>query len=575
MTPLHLLIIEDSADDADLVVRRLTRAGYHIVWKRVCNADQLRVALDQRTWDLAVADFTMPSMSGTEALGMIREVAPDLPFIFVSGTNGEHVAVAAMREGAQDYIMKGNLARLAPAVERALVEATARRERARANERVAYLAYHDPLTDLPNRALLHDRMQQAILSARRDEKPLTLLVIDLDGFKQINDMWGHHAGDRVLQHVAARVRAVLRESDTLARLGGDEFAVLLPVTDLAGAELTARKILHALEEPIVVAGRPLAVSGSVGIAGFPLHAGSSEELHEKADVAMYLAKSDQSGYAVYTADRDQQTEHRLSLMAALRRGIEGGQFQLDYQPVLDLRTGRVSAVEALLRWDHPEQGRLYPQDFIRLAEHSGLITPLTTFAIERALAEWSGSLPGAPFRIAVNLSPRSLNDPVFPAHVRAMLDARRVSPGILSLEITENLIMSDPERSIRSLTELHDMGMRIVLDDFGTGYSSLSYLRRFPVDTLKIDQSFIIGLAGGEDEALVRSIVGLAHNLKLHVIAEGVETAEVRDRLRALGCDAVQGHFICRPGPADAIAAWLRSVPVGGWSGVERRAHAR
>jgi diguanylate cyclase (GGDEF)-like protein len=554
---LNLLLIEDSADDAALVTRTLMVAGYDVSARQVYTEEALRSALGDRSWDLAIADFTMPSFTGTAALAVIRETGLDLPFIFVSGTIGEHVAVAAMKDGAHDYIMKGNLARLAPAVERELREAEVRRERRRANERVAYLAYHDPLTELPNRVLLQDRLHQATLACRRDGKPLALLTLDLDGFKEVNDVLGHHAGDRVLQQVAARLRTTLRESDTVARLGGDEFALLLPLADASGAENTARKVLQALEEPVVVDGRPLAVHGSIGIACFPAHAANGDELMQKADVAMYLAKSEQSGYTVYSPERDRHTEHRLSLMSALRRGVDGQQFVLDYQPILDLTTGRVSALEALLRWNHPQQGRLLPQDFIRLAEHTGLITPLTSFALDRAFGDWAGTLP-PDCRIAVNLSPRSLNDPSFPARVQRMLDARQASAERLALEITENLIMSDPERSIRSLTALHDMGVRLILDDFGTGYSSLSYLRRFPVDELKIDQSFVIGLAAGEDEALVRSIIGLAHNLKLRVVAEGVETAEVRDRLTLLGCDAVQGHFICRPASATTIGEWLQ-----------------
>ena len=284
---------------------------------------------------------------------------------------------------------------------------------------------------------------------------------------------------------------------------------------------------------------------------------------QKADVAMYLSKSEQSGYAIYSPERDRHTEHRLSLMTALRRGVDDKEFVLDYQPIVELSTGRVSAIEALLRWNHPAQGRLLPKDFIRLAEHTGLITPLTSFAVERSLADWvSAALVPPPFRIAVNLSPRSLNDPAFPGRVQRMLSARGASPEWLALEITENLIMSDPERSIKSLTELHDMGIRLILDDFGTGYSSLSYLRRFPVDELKIDQSFVIGLADGEDEALVRSIIGLAHNLKLRVVAEGVETENVRDRLISLGCDAVQGHYICRPASASTISEWLKAAAI-------------
>jgi diguanylate cyclase (GGDEF)-like protein len=557
LTPLRLLLIEDSEDDAALVTRALTQAGYDVLVRRVDTADGLREALDRSAWDLAIADYTMPSFSGAKALAMVREQHADLPFIFVSGTIGEHIAVAAMKDGAHDYIMKGNLARLGPAVDRELRDAALRREHTRANERVAYLAYHDPLTDLPNRALLHDRLQQAILTSRRETNCLTLLVLDLDGFKEINDALGHHAGDRVLQQVAARLLTTLRESDTVARLGGDEFAMLLPITDLDGGERAARKILRDFEEPFVIDGRPLVVHGSIGIAGFPAHATTSDELLQKADVAMYLAKSDQSGYGMYTPDRDRQTHQRLGMATAMGLGIDRQQFIVDYQPIVDMASGAVLSVEALVRWNHPERGRLEPEEFIPLAERTGLITRLMSYILSRSLAEWPEPPGRAPVTISANLSPRSLHDPTLARRVREMLDARGRGPSTLAMEITENLIMSDPERSTRCLHELHDLGVRLVVDDFGTGYSSLSYLRRLPVDELKIDKSFVIGMASGEDDAIVRSIIDLAHNLRMTVVAEGVETEAVQDQLRALGCDAAQGFFIRRPAPAPDIARWI------------------
>ena len=562
MIPLNLLLIEDSEDDGLLVERALRQAGYDVRMTQVDTAEGLQEVLRTSSFDVAVADYTMPTFSGTRALAMLREQGIDVPFIFVSGTIGEDVAVAAMKTGASDYIVKGNLARLAPAIERELRESTTRREMTRTNERVAYLAYHDPLTDLPNRSLLQDRLHQAILAARREHKTLALLALDLDGFKEINDGLGHHAGDRVLQQVASRLSRTLRQSDTIARIGGDEFAVLLPSTDLDGAILAARKILHELELPFVVDDQPLLAPCSIGIATFPAHAAASHELMQKADFAMYLAKADRSGFAIYQPDRDRHTEERMALTNALKRGLDHGQFVLEYQPIIELRSGNVQGVEALLRWDHPEQGRLPPKDFIRAAEHSGLITPLTTFAIDLALAEWPTSAEQCPPTIAVNLSPRSLHDVSFPSRIREMLAARRVEPSMLALEITENLIMSDPERSNRCLNELHDMGVRLIVDDFGTGYSSLSYLRKLPVDQLKIDRSFVIGLASGEDDALVRSIIDLAHNLRLKVIAEGVESADVRDLLLQFGCDAAQGHFISRPAPRVQIAKWMADQPM-------------
>ena len=563
MTPLRLLQVEDTEDDAALVRLALKRAGYDILARRVDTSDTLRRELHQSEWDLVIADYTMPGFSGTKALAIVREQHPDLPFIFVSGTIGEDTAVAAMRTGAHDYIMKDNLARLPPAVERELREAAVRRERHLANQRVAYLAYHDSLTDLPNRALFLDRLQQAILRSHRDEKGLAVLLIDLDGFKEINDALGHHAGDEVLQEVAMRLRGALRASDTVARLGGDEFAVLLPATDVNRAELAARKVLHDLQHPFVADARPLLVSASIGIAGVPWHAATGNEVLRRADSAMYLAKRDRTGYVIYHPDRDQRSGVRASLASSMRQAIDDEQFVLEYQPIVHIPTNTVMAVESLVRWNHPQLGRLLPDDFIRVAEDTGLVNPLTSFVLQRALSEWPRSMRPDACGIAVNISPRSLHDAAFPGRIRRMLEPHGVAPSVLILEVTENLVMSDPDGAIRCLDELHEMGVRLVIDDFGKGYSSLSYLRRLPVDEIKIDRSFIIGLADGEDDTLVRCMIELAHNLGLSVIAEGVETEEVLEQLEDLGCDAAQGYFLVKPGPPREITEWMggRNVP--------------
>ncbi len=557
MTPLRLLQVEDTEDDAALVELALSCAGYAVLARRVDSSESLRRELHDGDWDLVIADYTMPGFSGTKALAIVREQHPDLPFIFVSGTIGEDTAVAAMKTGAQDYIMKDNLARLAPAVERELREAAVRRERHLANQRVAYMAYHDSLTDLPNRALFLDRLQQAILRSHRDEKGLAVLLIDLDGFKQINDALGHHAGDLVLQEVAMRLRNALRASDTVARLGGDEFAVLLPATDVNRAELAARKILHDLQHPFLTEDRPLMVSASIGIAAVPWHASSSDEVLQKADAAMYLAKGDRTGYVVYNLNRDHRVNSRLSLASAMRQAIDRHQFFLDYQPIVHLRTNAVQAVESLLRWDHPELGRLLPDDFIRVAEHTGLVNPLTSFVVDRALSEWPRSARPDSCGIAINVSPKCLHHSAFPGLIRDTLKTHGLAPTSLILEITENLVMSDPDGSIRCLDELHDMGVRLVIDDFGKGYSSLSYLRRLPVDEIKVDRSFILGLADGEDDTLVRSLIELAHNLGMTVIAEGVETEAVLQQLGELNCDAVQGYYLVKPASAREIASWI------------------
>ena len=547
----------DSSADEALVVRALTRGGYEVQHERVDGQVALTAAFDRQPWDIAIVDFAMTAFPTAMALELLRQRDADLPCIVVSWTTGEDAAVAAMRTGARDYILKDRLERLAPAVERELSEAGTRRERRRAEQRLAYLAYHDALTDLPNRLLLHDRLAQALRVANRAGSALALLILDLNGFKEINDTLGHHAGDRILQCVASRVREMLREADTVARLGGDEFAVVLPVTDVDGALLAAQKVLHEIEQPCVIDHRALSVRASLGIACFPEHGTMAETLLQRADVAMYVAKSDGIGIAVYAPEQDRHTHRRLTLISELRQGLDENQFCLEYQPIVDLPTNVVTGVEALVRWNHPRHGRVMPDGFIHLAEQTGLIKPLTTIVIETAIREWSQPPAVPPLTIAVNLSPRTLQDPSLPRRIADMLAVYRVPPESFALEITENILMSDPARSLDCLNRLHGMGVRIVIDDFGTGYSSLSYLRRLPVDELKIDRSFIAGLLTGQDDVIVRSTIDLAHNLGLRVVAEGVESDEVQARLMALGCDAAQGTFIRAPAPADAVRAWI------------------
>jgi len=554
---IRLLLINDSPDDAALVLSELAQGGYDVAVERVDSPGALAAALDRDQWDLAIADYALPGFGGQAALELLRQRDPDLPFIFLSDTGGEDAAVSAMRTGAHDFIMKANLPRLIAAVERELRQANARRERRLLEQRLAYLAYHDALTELPNRLLLHDRLDQALRVAARERSSASLLMLDLNGFKAINDTLGHHAGDRVLQTMAKRVRGALRQADTVARLGGDEFAVVLPIAEQNGAVATAHKVLHAIEEPCIVDQHALSVRASLGVACFPDHGLSAETLLQKADTAMYVAKADRVGVAVYSATRDLHTPRRLSFISELRKGLDEAQFFVEYQPILGLRTNLLAGLEALVRWNHPKQGRVLPGDFIDLAEQTGLINPLTTIVLETAIREWTPAQTMLPIRVSVNLSSKTLHDPRLPHRIAAMLDAYDAPPFCLGLEITENILMADPARSLECLERLHEMGVRLVIDDFGTGYSSLGHLRRLPVDELKIDRSFVAALEAGRDEVIVRSTIDLAHNLGLTVVAEGVETEEMLQRLRALGCDAVQGTLVSRPRRADEIRQWM------------------
>ena len=551
-----MLLVDDSSADETLVVRALA-GSFRVVHERVASPAALNEALDRQRWDVLVASFTLAAFPPIAIVDCLRQRDADLPCLFISSIAGEEAAVAAMRTGARDYILKSAIDRLPAAVAREVGEAGARRERRRVEQRLAHLAYHDALTDLPNRLLLQDRLAQALPAASRANSALALLLLDLNGFKKINDTLGHHAGDRVLQCVASRIRGILRGADTVARLGGDEFAVVLPATDIDGALLTAQRILQEIEQPCVIEQQALSVRASLGIVSFPEHGRSAGTLLERADVAMYVAKSDGVGIAVYGPDHDHHAHRRLTLISELRHGLSENQICVEYQPIVRLATGVVTGLEALVRWNHPQQGRVLPGDFIHLAEQTGLIGPLTTIVLETAIREWSHPAPVPPVSVAINLSPRTLQDPGLPRRIADMLAVYQVAPGSLSLEITENILMSDPARSMDSLNRLHAMGVTIVIDDFGTGYSSLSYLRRLPVDVLKIDRSFVLALVTAQDDVIVRSTIDLAHNLGLTVVAEGVESEEVQARLMALGCDAAQGTFIRAPAPAADVRAWI------------------
>jgi diguanylate cyclase (GGDEF)-like protein len=436
--------------------------------------------------------------------------------------------------------------------------------------RITDLANRDVLTGLPNRALFRDRLEQAIKASKRVGEMPTLLIMDLDRFKEVNDTLGHHVGDLLLQQVSQRlVAAMPRESDTVARLGGDEFAILLPMGDTQNAERITRKLLSMLEQPIPLEGHQLIVGASIGIATYPEHGDEINTLMRHADAAMYVAKRSNSGFAVYDPRYDETDEHRLSLMAELRRAVEQDELILYYQPKVDLADDSVTQVEALVRWNHPERGFMPPDQFIPFAEHTGFIKSITRWVIRNAMtqaAKWHAA--GLSIHISINVSARDLVNPDFPGIFDELIATNTGSLQWLSLEITESTIMADPGHAQSTLEYLSRLGLRLSVDDFGTGYSSLSYLKKLPVDELKIDKSFVLDMQGNKDDAtIVRSTIDLGHNMGLKVVAEGVEDAGTCDALRRLGCDFAQGYFIGRPMPAGDFELWLAQSPWGGVKG--------
>jgi diguanylate cyclase (GGDEF)-like protein len=474
----------------------------------------------------------------------------------------EPIAEAIERDTTRLYlVLFAGLALLWGALFRIVYGASRRLSRqAELNE---HQAFHDALTDLPNRTLLHDRAQQAVLAAARNRTHAAVMLMDLDRFKEINDTLGHHSGDLLLRGIGPRLQAVLRANDTVARLGGDEFAVLLPnVPSIDAAVGVAQKLREALAEPFLLDGLVVEAEASIGVALSPDHGEDAASLLQRADVAMYVAKRAHTGVEVYASDHDRNSRRRLSLISDLRRAIASGELLLRYQPIVDLGTGELRAVEALLRWHHPIHGVVPPDEFIPLAEDTGLMQPLTRFVLETALRQrhmWRQA--GFEFPVSVNLSMRNLHDLGLPDEIERLLQNWRLPARALELEITESSIMADPPRAMDVIGRLCEMGLGLVIDDFGTGYSSLAHLKQLPVHAIKIDRSFVMGMATDENDAtIVRSAIDLAKNLGLIVVAEGVETEPAWARLAELGCDLAQGYYLSPPLPADELEVWLAGV---------------
>ncbi|MGH8691583.1 MAG: sensor domain-containing protein, partial [Burkholderiales bacterium] len=444
-------------------------------------------------------------------------------------------------------------------LERAVAERTAELEQAQA--RAQHLADHDALTGLPNRRLLEDRLTQALALSYRNRKNTAVMFVDLDRFKYINDSLGHAVGDAVLREVAGRLVRQLRVGDTICRIGGDEFVVVLPEAKRSSdVAHVAQKVIEQLSQPVTVEERELVVTCSIGIAVYPDDGRDAESLIRNADAAMYHAKElGRANYQFFTEQMNQAASRRLALESDLRRALGKDELRVHYQPIVDAASGRIAAHEALARWQHPERGLVHPGEFIQLAEETGIILKLGEWVL-RESCRWNTFIgarsdDGGGLQIAVNLSARQFNDPQLPRVVARALKETGLPPRLLELEITESTAMQQTDVTLRTLKKLKSLGVTIAIDDFGTGYSSLSYLRRFPVDKVKIDRSFVAEVPADRDQgAIVSAIIALAHALQIRVVAEGVETEAQREFLKGCGCDFIQGYLVGRPADADAAA---------------------
>lgn len=562
-TPLKVLIVEDSEADEALLLLELRHGGFDVTSLRVSTETELRSAFATGAWDLVISDYSLPGFDGMRCLQIYGELGLTIPFILMSGSVGEEIAVEAMKAGAHDYIMKDRITRLVPAIRRELREAAVRRERQTFREQIEFMAFNDPVTRLPNQRLFLDQVEAVIgESDPQTDRPLLLLVPEIMRFKEIRTSLTQLDYDELVGQIAERIARNCRERLAFARIDEYSFAALVRADQPHDEEAIAGKILAAFAEPYDLDPFSLHLDVNVGMAIHGLHANGANELLRNAAVAASQARDRRQPYALYSANDDHSSPDNLLLLGQLRDAIREGQLRLHYQPIIDLRTNRRTSVEALVRWQHPTQGLMLPAEFLMLAESSNLISPLTAWVVDAAFRQWRAWRDaGVDSNVSINLSMRNIQDKTFVPYVARQVRELDVEPEHFVFEVTESGIMTDPATASEVLTQLHGLGFKIAIDDFGTGYSSLAYLQQLPVDDIKVDRSFVVRLTeSARDRAIVNAVLDFALGLGKNLVAEGVENAPTLDALRTMGCQYAQGYHISRPLERVAATRWLTTA---------------
>jgi diguanylate cyclase (GGDEF)-like protein len=559
---MKVLMVEDSEDDACLLCAELTNAGNELIYQRVDSDRDMKIALEESDWDIIIADHSMPSFSSIDALDVLKESGKDIPFIIYSNVISEQMVVSAMSHGAHDYIFKGNFSRLLPSILRELKNAGIRRAKQQADSHIYQLAYFDELTGLPKRNLFCEKsslMLPGLVDSGNFDGLAAMYSIYMNHLMRINSTYGYAIGDTLIQQLAYRLSECVDDNCILARIGGNNFAFFKRnMNDDHEIKKFTDKIMAVITSPFIIDTLEFYVTLSIGVSACPEGGNDASTLLNNAESARSLAKkSYENNCKYYVKAMGEASSKRLALETSLRKAVERGELLLQYQPVIDLETKDFIAAEALVRWNHPEFGLLAPDKFIPLADETGLIIKIGEWVLQQACMQakiWHDSSSN-PISVLVNVSAVQLGQPQLKEHVANVLSKTGLHPALLELEITESVLMQDAEASINTLHELKEMGIKIAVDDFGTGYSSLAYLKRFPIDVLKIDRTFIRDLSINSDSlAIVTAITALAKSLNLTIVAEGVETIEQLEYLCTKKCDRAQGFLISKPLNTDALA---------------------